>query len=874
MKAVGRATLVVVLILFVNSVARAGGTPDWTGPEPDRRFLLPHELRPRVPVPPVVPPRKTCPPLAPEFLRRGGYQTIQVNVDEYGNNIIGDAANEPSMTRDPNNPSHMAIGWRQFDTILSDFRQAGAAYSRTGGYTWGVPMTLDPGVFRTDPVLDTDSDGNFYYYSLIIDADSYTCQTFKSDDAGETWLGPIEAYGGDKAWITVDRTGGIGDGNFYAIWNSNFSAYGEDMFIRSTDGGLTYEYPVHVPGLPFWATLTVGPSGEVYIAGASGEQWEFVRSSNAQDPAQTPVFDLVTEVDLGGLGVSRVGPNPGGLMSQAWIDVDRSGGPNHGNIYILCTVQPPGPDPLDVMFIRSTDGGQSFSPPMRLNDDPPDSNAWQWFGTMDVAPDGRIDVIWNDSRNGSTYFWNELFYSYSNDGGLTWSPNEPITPPWDSTLGWPQQLKIGDYYQLNSDDLGANLAYAATFNGEQDIYFLRLGEPDCNGNGVADALDVADGTSDDCNTNGIPDECERDCNGNGRPDDCDIAAGTSEDCNLNGWPDECELGGTEDCNENGLSDLCDIYTGISPDCNANAVPDECDIVAGTSMDCDMDGVPDECALADGTALDCNANGVLDECDVAGGDSADCQPNGIADECEPTPMQDDCADAIIVTSGNTYYGSTSAATNDGSAGCGDSNDTADVWYYFEPFGSGYLNVSLCGSAYDTVLSVHSGCPGTAANQIACNDDLCGLQSQLSFLVVNGNPYWIRVSGNNGDMGYFNMIVSGPGAAYGPECNDNGVPDECEPDCNGNGHPDDCDIAGGTSLDVNGDGFPDECERPGDMNCDGVVDETDIDPFVLALVNPAAYAAAQPDCRPMNADIDGDGLANVFDIDPFAELLAPE
>ena len=78
-----------------------------------------------------------------------------------------------------------------------------------------------------------------------------------------------------------------------------------------------------------------------------------------------------------------------------------------------------------------------------------------------------------------------------------------------------------------SDQVGANLAYAATFNGEQDVYFLRIGEYDCNDNGIADSVDLAAKTSADCNDNGIPDECE-------------IAAGTLADANRNGIPDECE----------------------------------------------------------------------------------------------------------------------------------------------------------------------------------------------------------------------------------------------------------------------------------------------------------------------------------------------
>jgi hypothetical protein len=61
-------------------------------------------------------------------------------------------------------------------------------------------------------------------------------------------------------------------------------------------------------------------------------------------------------------------------------------------------------------------------------------------------------------------------------------------------------------------------------------------------------------------------------------------------------------------------------------------------------------------------------------------------------------------------------------------------------------------------------------------------------------------------------------------------------------------------------------------PGDLNCDGLVNNFDIDPFVLALSNPAAYAQAYPNCDIRNADIDGNGLVNNFDIDPFVALLS--
>src|SRR5262245_57532500 len=107
----------------------------------------------------------------------------QVNVGPTGNDIGGDAANEPSIAIDPNNPNRMAIGWRQFDTIESNFRRAGIAYTTDGGHSWNAGV-LDPGTFRSDPVLRPDAEGNFYYSSL---SSVTSVEMFKSTDGGATW---------------------------------------------------------------------------------------------------------------------------------------------------------------------------------------------------------------------------------------------------------------------------------------------------------------------------------------------------------------------------------------------------------------------------------------------------------------------------------------------------------------------------------------------------------------------------------------------------------------------------------------------------------------------------------------------------------------
>ena len=94
-----------------------------------------------------------------------------------------------------------------------------------------------------------------------------------------------------------------------------------------------------------------------------------------------------------------------------------------------------------------------------------------------------------------------------------------------------------------------------------------------------------------------------------------------------------------------------------------------------------------------------------------------------------------------------------------------------------------------------------------------------------------------------------------------------------DCNDNGRDDWFDIIEGTSQDEDGDHIPDECEAylVGDLNCDGVVNFFDIDAFVLAITDPAGYAADYPDCDLLAGDCNGDGVVNFFDIDCFVELV---
>src|SRR4029450_6564169 len=126
-------------------------------------------------------------------------------------------------------------------------------------------------------------------------------------------------------------------------------------------------------------------------------------------------------VNMGGSMVSG-SVNPGGLIGQIFLAVDRSGGSTNNNIYMLSSVRPPTyTNGTDVKIARSTDGGASFSPAVRINADAT-TNKWHWFGTFSVAPNGRLDAVWYDARNAPSNFLSQLFYSYSTDAGATWGP--------------------------------------------------------------------------------------------------------------------------------------------------------------------------------------------------------------------------------------------------------------------------------------------------------------------------------------------------------------------------------------------------------------------------------------------------------------------
>src|SRR5262245_6973061 len=99
-----------IFLIFLSAATIASGQslePRPLPKEPLEKYDNPPALFPAV---------RTSPALVSQF---GPYISYQVNVNANGNNIVGDAANEPSICVDPTNRNKMSIGWRQFDSVSS-----------------------------------------------------------------------------------------------------------------------------------------------------------------------------------------------------------------------------------------------------------------------------------------------------------------------------------------------------------------------------------------------------------------------------------------------------------------------------------------------------------------------------------------------------------------------------------------------------------------------------------------------------------------------------------------------------------------------------------------------------------------------------------
>lgn len=203
----------------------------------------------------------------------------------------------------------------------------------------------------------------------------------------------------------------------------------------------------------------------------------------------------------------------------------------------------------------------------------------------------------------------------------------------------------------------------------------------------------------------------------------------------------------------GYDTVLSIHTGC-PGTTAN------EIACNDDFDCDGDGSVSDDGYVSGVTFQAEVGQVY-YIRVAGWQGAT-GPVTLNLTCQETVQADDCVDAVEIGEG-VQIGDTRTATNDGAASCGDSASSADVWFRYTPVEDCQIQIDTCGSMYDTVLSIHDACPGTIENQIACNDDVCGVQSSVTASLLGGTSYFIRVAGWQGATGAFvlHLSCSAPG-----------------------------------------------------------------------------------------------------------------
>ncbi|HUR61856.1 MAG TPA: sialidase family protein, partial [Candidatus Thermoplasmatota archaeon] len=423
------------------------------------------------------------------------------------------------LSQDPGSfkPTYASQFWCTTDPVAyfgldGTFYYLAMAYQAdrvTGSKALG-PELEDP---ACPPILDCPhgalNDWAFNRATQIVAVSKDGGDTFDSFTAVFEGTYPVAFH--DKGWVAASK-----DGVIHVMWLAG--ALPGNFYWRSTDGGKTYGDPFIIAGTVGddsgqGSFVDVGPDKEVY-AGWTGNDGIHVRRS--LDEGKTW---LATQTLL----------NPHGADMPGLSDRDRRGGfaamatdrnaesPFANSVYFAFQDSCQAPtwsaecDPSDgltdevpakkgenrgnIYVVASHDGGKTFGVPVLVNDDlGPDGNAnpdnYQFMPAISVSPGGVLDVQWFDTRQQgrSDTVRDHLrvgqYYSYSLDGGKTWSKNLDIRDRddggWDPALSHHQDGKIffGDYQDIDSSWQAAHPVWPDTRDGKEvKVYTATLQRP-------------------------------------------------------------------------------------------------------------------------------------------------------------------------------------------------------------------------------------------------------------------------------------------------------------------------------------------------------------------------------------------------------------
>jgi hypothetical protein len=408
------------------------------------------------------------PPSRPGGLDSDG-PNIRVNQDSSGRD-----QNETVITVSPTNPLNLVGG-------ANDYRsgdvQCGWYSSRDGGLTWtdgvfgGTPYPR-----QGDPTVAFCADGSVVYVCLSFTGSfqAHGLYSFRSEDGGLLWQGPytiLDRPNGfpfaDKEWVACDRSSSPFANRAYTTW-TDFGAQTAILLSRSADGGESWSGGVRVSdaGSPQGSVIAITPDGAVNVAwydSSGGGRVGFDRSTNGGGSFGPDLYPSSVDA-IPADPVFRRNSFPS-------MDADLSGGAHDGNLYIVWADDRHG-DP-DILLVRSTDQGATWSDPIVVNDDPPGTGADQWFPWLAVDPRGRVAVTFFDRRRSPGGRRYEIWGAISRDGGLNFDTNFLVS---DTASNGSLNGFIGDYGGLaaTEDHLHPLWTDLRAGTGETDAYTDRF----------------------------------------------------------------------------------------------------------------------------------------------------------------------------------------------------------------------------------------------------------------------------------------------------------------------------------------------------------------------------------------------------------------
>ena len=383
---------------------------------------------------------------------------LRVNQDSSGRD-----QNETTIAINPTDSNNIIGG---ANDARSGSWAAGYYVSHDGGRSWRDGTMPDTKYAKQgDPVVAFCGDGTalFAYLDYTNAWQPHRLVVARSTDGGDTWLSPGTVYEGsapfaDKPWLACASSGGRYGNRAYISW-THISLSGVIRTAWSSDHGVTWQGATDISGSGVQGSVPVaGRDGLVYIVWHAGGSIRFAKSTDGGSNWSS----ARTVAAINSIGSTSFRRN-----SFPTAGLDRSGGDYDGNLYAAWSEQRDG-DP-DIYFTRSTDGGVTWSTPIRVNDDAVGNGLDQFFPWMAVDDHGNIHLMWHDRRDDPKNKKMQVYIATSRDGGVSFDRNLRVT---DVASDGALTNFLGDYAALAAWDgkivpLWSDLR-AGT--GEEDVY--------------------------------------------------------------------------------------------------------------------------------------------------------------------------------------------------------------------------------------------------------------------------------------------------------------------------------------------------------------------------------------------------------------------